>query len=125
LHVEVKPDYEIIDLGKGGYVDVMGYKISRKSMTMRARDFRCMRRNQKRVESYVVNNAEIPLHEARSFMSRSGTLKHVDCGHYTKKNDIKNLRNKCRKVISERSKANAKNDIYRKTEKGNNHGTGK
>ena len=59
--MEVKANTKAIDL-KTGYIDIVGFKISRKNATMRAANFRRMRKNLKRINRYTADN--IPLHEA-------------------------------------------------------------
>lgn len=101
LHVEVKPEIKIIDL-RTGYIDVMGYKVSRKNVTIRSSDFIRMRRNQKRVEKYPRNM--IPLYEARGFSSRSGALEHTDSKHYCKRTGALKTKKKCNEIISGKSR---------------------
>ena len=97
LHIEVKSDVKIIDL-RTDYIDMMGYKVSRKNVTIRSSDFIRLRRNQKRVESYP--DDYIPLHEARGFSSRSGALMHSDSRHYCKRTGALETKRKCTKIIS-------------------------
>ena len=52
-------------------IDIVGFKISRKNATMRASNFRRIRKNLKRINQYTADN--IPLHEARAFNSRTGS----------------------------------------------------
>lgn len=96
LHIEVKPDIKIIDL-RTEYIDMMGYKVSRKNVTIRSSDFIRLRRNQKRVESY--SDDYIPLHEARGFSSRSGALIHSDSKHYCKRTGALETKQKCNEII--------------------------
>lgn len=97
LHIEVKPDIRIIDL-KTQYIDIIGYKISRKNVTIRSSDFLRLRRNQKRVERY--DKGYVPLHEARGFCSRSGALKHSDSKHYIKRSHADKTKHICKKIIA-------------------------
>lgn len=80
-----------------GYIDMMGYKVSRKNVTIRSSDFIRLRRNQKRVESY--SDYYIPLHEARGFSSRSGALMHSDSKHYCKRTGALETKQKCNEII--------------------------
>lgn len=96
LHIEVKPDIKIIDL-RTEYIDMMGYKVSRKNVTIRSSDFIRLRRNQKRVESY--SDDYIPLHEARGFSSRSGALIHSDSKYYCKRTGALETKQKCNEII--------------------------
>ena len=96
LHIEVRPDIKIIDL-RTEYIDMMGYKVSRKNVTIRSSDFIRLRRNQKRVESYP--DDYIPLHEARGFSSRSGALIHSDSKHYCKRTNSLETKQKCNEII--------------------------
>lgn len=100
LHVEVKPDVKIIDL-RMQYIDVMGYKISRKNVTIRSSDFLRLRRNQRRIERY--DDGYVPLHEARGFCSRSGALKHTDSRHYIQRSHAYEIKNLCNKIIALKS----------------------
>ena len=104
LHIEVKPDIKIIDL-RTGYIDMMGYKVSRKNVTIRSSDFIRLRRNQKRVESY--HDYYIPLHEARGFSSRSGALMHSDSKHYCKRTGALETKQKCNEIISIKARRKA------------------
>lgn len=104
LHIEVKVEIKIIDL-RTGYIDMMGYKVSRKNVTIRSSDFIRMRRNQKRVESYPDNY--IPLHEARGFSSRSGALIHSDSKHYCKRTGALETKQKCNEIISRKTRRKA------------------
>lgn len=96
LHVEVKPNTKVIDL-KTGYIDIVGFKISRKNATMRASNFRRIRKNLKRINQYTADN--IPLHEARAFNSRTGSFKHLDMLQYIKDNNIIELLDSCNNTI--------------------------
>ena len=104
LHVEVKPEVKIIDL-RTEYIDMMGYKVSRKNVTIRSSDFIRLRRNQKRVESYP--DDYIPLHEARGFSSRSGALMHSDSKHYCKRTGALETKQKCNEIISRNARRKA------------------
>ena len=104
LYIEVKPDIKIIDL-RTEYIDMMGYKVSRKNVTIRSSDFIRLRRNQKRVESY--HDDYIPLHEARGFSSRSGALIHSDSKHYCKRTGALETKQKCNEIISIKARRKA------------------
>ena len=104
LHIEVKPDIKIIDL-RTEYIDIMGYKVSRKNVTIRSSDFIRLRRNQKRVESYT--DDYIPLHEARGFSSRSGALIHSDSKYYCKRTGALETKQKCNEIISRNARRKA------------------
>ena len=104
LHIEVKTDIKIIDL-RTGYIDMMGYKVSRKNVTIRSSDFIRLRRNQKRVESYP--DDYIPLHEARGFSSRSGALMHSNSKHYCKRTGALETKQKCNEIISIKARRKA------------------
>ena len=104
LHIEVKAEIKIIDL-RTGYIDMMGYKVSRKNVTIRSSDFIRMRRNQKRVESYP--DDYIPLNEARGFSSRSGALLHSDSKHYCRRTGALETKQKCNEIISRNARRKA------------------
>lgn len=103
LHIEVKTDIKIIDL-RTEYIDMMGYKVSRKNVTIRSSDFIRLRRNQKRVESYP--DDYIPLHEARGFSSRSGALIHSDSKYYCRRTGALETKQKCNEIISIKARTN-------------------
>lgn len=97
LHVDVKKEIKIIDL-RTQYIDVMGYKISRKNVTIRSSDFLRLRRNQRRIGRY--DDGYVPLHEARGFCSRSGVLKYSDSKHYIKRSHADRTKRICKKIIA-------------------------
>lgn len=103
LHVDVKPDDKVIDL-RTQYVDVMGYKISKRNVTIRSSDFIRIRRNQKRVAKYARDGDDIPLHEARGFASRSGALKHTNSKRYIKRTNADYIKSLCNDTISMRTR---------------------
>lgn len=115
LHLTVKPDVKIIDL-KTDYIDIVGFKISRKNATMRASNFRRMRRNLKRVQSYEPDN--IPLHEAQSLMSRTAPMTELNLFHFIKRNHITATWKDCSNTIRAKTKGEhyERNGIRQPTE---------
>ena len=112
LNVEVKEESRYIDLSKD-YIDMMGYKISRKNLTMRASNFRRLRKGLKKVDRLNRAKRPIPVKLARTVTSRSGPLKHTDTKHFKKKIKADDLTMLCRQVVSRHDKEanNAENAI--------------
>lgn len=112
LNVEVKEESRYIDLSKD-YIDMMGYKISRKNLTMRASNFRRLRKGFKKVDR--LNRAErpIPVKLASTVISRSGPLKHTDTKRFKNRTKADDLTMLCRQVVSRHDKEanNAENAI--------------
>lgn len=103
LGLEIKETSKYIDLSKD-YVDMMGFKISRRNLTIRASNFRRLRRNLKRVDRLKRSGKEIPLKLARVTASRSGFLGHTDSRHFCKRSNAQELMRICNNVISEHDK---------------------
>ena len=103
LNVEIKEESRYIDLSKD-YIDMMGYKISRKNLTMRASNFRRLRKGLNRVDRLNRSQKPIPVKLARTVTSRSGPLKHTDTKHYQKKAKADDLIMLCRQAVSQNDK---------------------
>ena len=103
LGLEIKETSKYIDLSKD-YVDMMGFKVSRRNLTIRASNFRRLRRNLKRVDRLRRSGKTIPLKLARTAASRSGFLGHTDSRHFCKRNNAQELIRICNNVISEHDK---------------------
>ena len=112
LGLELKPTSKFIDLSKD-YIDILGRKISRKSLTLRASNFRKFRRVAKKVLKMVHTGKEIPEKVARTFAARYGGIKHTESSRIQKKYRVKEILHRCKKVIGQhdRRRHYEKNEI--------------
>ena len=94
LGIEIKEGDDWIDL-KDGYIDMMGFCISREKVTVRSRIFLRCRRGIKKAKKEKV----ITLKLARRLVSLDGWLKNSDCRHWRKKNKADQIIKICKEVI--------------------------
>lgn len=87
LHLELKNEGEIIDLSTG-YIDMMGFKISRKCVTVRSRIFLRARRTSIEILKAERTGKQVSIKKARAMPSRYGWLKNSDTKHFCKRNGI-------------------------------------
>lgn len=99
LGLEVKDTARFIDL-KTDYIDMMGFKISRKSTTMRASNFRRFRRNVDKVYKLIKTNKPIPFKLAKSTASRWGSMKYSNGEKFKRQHHVDLVLKECNKVIS-------------------------
>lgn len=102
LKIKLKELDEWIDL-QSGYIDMMGFCISRKKMIVRNRIFRRYRKDINKVRRTGI----ITLKQARRIISRDGWLKNADCNYWKKKNKADKVVGACKEMIS-----NGENVIY-------------
>lgn len=95
LCAEFKDEESYIDL-RTGYIDMMGFKISRNKVTVRSRIFLKFRKSVKR----ALKNGIDGFKNAQRIMSRYGWLKNCQCRHYMKKNNIGIIIKICKEAIS-------------------------
>lgn len=117
LHVELKDDSEIIDL-RTGYIDMMGFKVSRKSITVRSRIFLRARETANEILKVERTKGAINIKLARKMTSRYGWLENSDSKHFCKKNKIGQAMEIANKTIGGMS--HAKNEI-RQADAGGSH----
>lgn len=75
LELEIKETSKFIDLSVT-YIDILGRKISRRSLTVRSSNFLRFRRTAKKVRKRVHQKKEVPLSLAKSYIGRYGAIKH-------------------------------------------------
>nr|DAH47188.1 MAG TPA: hypothetical protein [Bacteriophage sp.] len=119
LGLEIKDTAKFIDLSTE-YIDILGRKISRKSLTVRSSNFIRFRRTAKKVRIKVCRKESIPLSLARSYIGRYGAIKHSDTKRFQKKYHVLEDLKRCKEIVSthERRKNNyGKDEIYAATVK--------
>lgn len=84
LHVKIKNDWKLIDL-QTGYVDMMGFKISRKAMTIRSRIFLKSRDIAVEITRAARTGAKITQKVAKTMTSLYGWTKNSDSKHFCKR----------------------------------------
>jgi hypothetical protein len=106
LELEVKDNEQIIDL-ENGYIDMMGYKISRKNLTVRSRIFIKTRRNVKDLRKAIQDKSKGKIIKTfKSLSSRNGWLINSDSKKVMKKYKIVKLLKTAKELIK-----NEKDDI--------------
>ena len=95
LGITIKEEEEYIDL-QTGYIDMMGFLISRKKVIVRPRIFRRYRKDIKKVRK----TGEILSYCARRIMSRNGWLTNAQCRHRSKRNKADKIIKLSKEMIS-------------------------
>ncbi len=108
LGVEIKQDDQWINF-QDGYIDMMGFCVSRVKTWVRSRIFLRLRRNVKKVQK----DKEISLAAARRIISRNGWTDNSMCKHWIKKNKVTDITKLCKEMVK-----HAKNVIRLETRKG-------
>lgn len=108
LHLELKNEGEVIDLSTG-YIDMMGFKISRKCVTVRSRIFLRARRTSIEILKAERTGKQISLKKARTMTSRYGWFGNSDTKHFCKRNGISKAMEIANKIIG--GKNHAKNEV--------------
>lgn len=101
LHIKIKEKCEWIQLDKG-YIDMMGFCISRIKVIARSRIFIRYRREIQKVRK----SKSIYLKQAMRILSRDGWLKNANCLYWRKKNKADQIVGICKEMVS-----NGKNAI--------------
>lgn len=105
LKIEIKPEDETVDF-KTGYVDMMGFLISRQKVIVRSRIFRRYRRSNKKARKLgMVSPAA-----AKTISSRHGWMTNADSKRWIRKNKADIVLTGCKEAIK-----NGTNVFYRKT----------
>lgn len=102
LHIRLKEEDNYIDL-RSGYVDMMGYLISRRTVIARGRIFRRYRKDIKKVRK----TGTISKRQAKRIISRGGWLANAHCNHWRKRNKADKIVKLCKGMIR-----NGKDVIY-------------
>lgn len=103
LDIIIKQSDVWIDFGKNGYLDMMGFLISKKKVITRPSIFRRYRRSIQKVK----RTGKIIKADAQHIISRYGWIKNADNKHFLKKSKSDYIIEKCKEVIR-----NGKNVIY-------------
>lgn len=103
LRLEIKEMAHFIDL-QTEYVDILGRKISRKSLTIRSSTFLKARRAYKKAYSYICHGSDVPLNLARSCVSRYGAVKHTHSKRFQRKYHIELVVKMAKRTISRHTK---------------------
>ena len=114
LGLEIKETSRFIDL-RTEYVDILGRKISRKSLTVRSSNFIRFRRTAKKVRIKTHQKKEIPLRLARSYIGRYGAIKHSNTKRFQKKYRVPEDIKRCKEIVSaheRRVNSYGKDEIY-------------
>nr|DAK62065.1 MAG TPA: hypothetical protein [Caudoviricetes sp.] len=93
--ITIKPSDKIIDL-LNGYIDMMGFLISRTKVLVRSRIFLRFRKSITKVRK----TKTIFRKEAQRILSRYGWIKNSDCRHWEKKNKVLQIVKICKEMIS-------------------------
>ena len=112
LGLEIKETSKFIDLSVT-YIDILGRKISRRSLTVRSSNFLRFRRTAKKVRKRVHQKKEVPLSLAKSYIGRYGAIKHSNTQRFQQKYHVSEDVKRCKEIVSthERRKY-GKNEIY-------------
>ena len=111
LDIKIKEADDWINFRKNGYVDIMGFLISKIKSIARPAIFRRYRRS-----IYMARKTKkITKDQAQKIISRYGWLKNSDCKHFLRKNSAYSINKKCKELIK-----NGKNAVYFATRKSKN-----
>lgn len=99
LGLTLKDTSNFIDL-RMEYIDILGRKVSRRSLTVRSSNFIRFRRTASRVRILVRQNKNIPLLLARSYIGRYGAIKHSDTKKFQKKYHVPEDLKRCKNIVS-------------------------
>lgn len=99
LGLELKDTAKFIDL-RTDYIDILGRKISRRSLTVRSSNFIRFRRTANKVRILIHQNKEIPLSLAKSYIGRYGAIKHSDTKKFQRKYHVLEDLKRCKNVVS-------------------------
>lgn len=114
LGLEIKETSKLIDLSVT-YIDILGRKISRRSLTVRSSNFLRFRRTAKKVRKRVHQKKEVPLSLAKSYIGRYGAIKHSNTQRFQQKYHVSEDIKRCKEIVSthERRLNNyGKDEIY-------------
>lgn len=99
LGLTIKETSKFIDLCNT-YIDILGRKISRISLTVRSSNFIRFRRTATKVRILVHQGKEIPVSLAKSYIGRYGAIKHSNTKHFQKKYHIQEDLKRCKNIVS-------------------------
>lgn len=93
LRITIKPDDKYIDL-QTGYIDMMGFLISREKVIVRPRIFRRFRRGIKKARK----TGEVNKRQAKTLLSRYGWMTNAQTKRWMKKNRADEVIKKCKEM---------------------------
>lgn len=99
LELTLKDTSKFIDL-RTEYIDILGRKISRKSLTVRSSNFIRFRRTASKVRILIHREKDIPLSLAKSYIGRYGAIKHSDTKKFQKKYHVQEDLKRCKNIVS-------------------------
>lgn len=111
LDITIKPQDNWIDFEKYGYIDMMGFLISKNKVIVRPAIFRRFRKSIHKVRK----NGKINKDDAQRIISRYGWMKNANCKHFIKRNKVNYIIEKCKEMIG-----NGENVVYVATGKSKN-----
>ena len=112
LGLKLKNKLNFIDL-RNQYIDILGRKVSRKSLALRSSNFIRFRRTAKKAWTQLRKDKDINYQTAKSFIGRYGAIKNSNTKHFRKKYHIPYILKRCEAKISkiERRLTHANNEI--------------
>lgn len=96
LHITLKPGDDYISL-QAGYIDMMGYLVSRQKVISRPRIFRRYRRDIKKAR----RTGKITRSLAKRIISRDGWLSNAQCRRWRKRNKADKITKLCKEMIGD------------------------
>ena len=99
LGLKLKNKFNFIDL-RNQYIDILGRKVSRKSLTLRSSNFVRFRRTAKKARTQLRKDKDVDYQTAKSFVGRYGAIKNSNTKHFRKKYDIPYILKRCKAKIS-------------------------
>ena len=99
LGLEIKETSKFIDLSVT-YIDILGRKISRRSLTVRSSNFLRFRRTAKKVRKRVHKKKEVPLSLAKSYIGRYGAIKHSNTQRFQQRYHVPEDVKRCKEIVS-------------------------
>lgn len=100
LGLELKKDSCFIDL-RTKYADMMGYKVSRRNVTIRPKTYRRIRKCARRINRMEREGIAIPPQLASRILSLKGKLAYSDSRHVIKKHRIENAISAAKRALKE------------------------
>lgn len=112
LGLKLKNKLNFIGL-RNQYIDILGRKVSRKSLTLRSSNFIRFRRTAKKAWTQLCKGKDVDYQTAKRFIGRYGAVKNSNTKHFRKKYHIPYILKRCEAKISkiERRLTHANNEI--------------
>lgn len=103
LQLTIKDTSKYINL-QVDYIDILGRKISRKSLTVRSSNFIRFRRTAIKTRILIRQNKNVPLPLAKSYIGRYGAIKNSYTKNFQKKHHILDDLKICKNIVSVRER---------------------